>query len=578
MITDDAYTLVTNDAEFSDALSILKMSKAIGVDTETNGLDPHKNNVRLIQLSDGANTFLIDVWKFDDDYIGSVLSDLLATPTITKVLHNAVFDLKFFQVQFRTTIRRIFDTMLAAQMLGSRSASLESVVYDYLGEHLDKTQQRSDWTQYVLGHEQLLYAALDAHMLVPLYEEQKRRLVEQKMAKVAVTEFQVVPAVAEMELTGVKIDLERLDALKAICMVRRGEAVVDFESCMDEPAQTHLEGIDPPPRLNLRSPKQVQEAFSAFGIPLEGTAVDVLKKVDHPAATALLEHRKYSKLLGTYLEPYPTLIHEKTGRIHASFHQCRTTTGRFSCSSPNLQQIPATQEFRNLFVAEKGNMLITADYSQIELRILAELSKDEAMHEAFQEGHDFHTFTAARTFGVPVEEVTKEQRSTGKTLNFALIYGQGPQATAEQIGVSVDEAKEMIEAYFAGFPEVRTWMNRQRKQAKRDGFVRTLLGRKVPLGDDTSRQEREAVNYPIQGSSADITKIALGSLYERFENYEGVKLVNCVHDEIVVEVAKRDAQGVGRSVRHVMETAGTHLIKGVPVVVDVEVAHEWSKG
>lgn len=858
MISADAYTLVTNDSEFSDALSILKMSKAIGVDTETSGLDPYKNNVRLIQLSDGVNTFLIDVWKFDDDYIGSVLSDLLATSTITKVLHNAVFDLKFFQIQFRTTIRRIFDTMLAAQMLGSHSASLESVVYDYLGEHLDKTQQRSDWTQYVLGHEQLRYAALDAHLLVPLYEEQKRQLVEQKMAKVAAVEFQTVPAVAEMERTGVKIDLERLDAFKAVCMVRRGEAVVDFESCMDEPAQMHLDGIDPPPRLNLRSPKQVQEAFSAFGIPLEGTAVDVLKKVDHPAAKALLEHRKYSKLIDTYLDPYPTLVHEKTGRIHASFHQCRTVTGRFSCvsgdtpihttrgtfrideympleddlvvthkeslrqvlrkiykgvdkvfrvcltngaelkctadhkiytprgwqrvadigigdevysyvsfknlyeeprerregieplplrretyprtgledvgyelsqrhvhsedisptrqaesgastsilsledggpepherkewisapqlhrgyrgrswvfdakgrwevcicpqdsygrslgtiepprevrstphrreykeqrhqqlssgnkdrtpiitqetsqvrqitpvgvmgtwdievagdhsyatqgflnhncSAPNLQQCPATQEFRSLFVAEEGNMLITADFSQIELRILAELTQDPTMIEGFNKGYDFHSYTASQTFGVPIEEVTKEQRSAGKTLGFALIYGQGPQATAEQIGVSVDEAKEMIEAYFAEFTKVRTWMDRQRRQAKKDGFVRTLLGRKVPLGDDKNRQEREAINYPIQGSSADITKIALSSLYERFENYENVKLVNCVHDEIVVEAPEEEAQSISEAVRRVMETAGTNLINTVPVAVDVEVAHEWSKG
>jgi len=271
----------------------------------------------------------------------------------------------------------------------------------YADLELDKTARGEDWSGG-LSETQIEYAARDAAVLLPLRESLQEELEEEKLVRVSEIEFRAVAAIAEMELKGIKLDMVRWKELEKTVRQRRDEAALRLESFFPEPEGVlPLEGLGP--RLNLNSPKQITDAFRSIGVELPDTKVWTLLKIEHPAAGALLEYRELQKKLGTYLETYPNFIYEKTGRIHANFLQCRVPTGRLACTSPNIQQIPHEDEFRRCFVAEAGNVLVIADYSQIELRILAEVSEDPAFVEAFQRGDDLHH--------PPVSDGTAEARS-----------------------------------------------------------------------------------------------------------------------------------------------------------------------
>jgi DNA polymerase-1 len=306
-----------------------------------------------------------------------------------------------------------------------------------------------------------------------------------------------------------------------------------------------------------------------------------LLKVDHPAARLLLEYRELQKKLGTYLETYPSFVHPKTGRIHANFLQCRVPTGRLACTSPNIQQIPHEDEFRRCFVAEEGNVLVIADYSQIELRILAEVSDDPAFVEAFQKGEDLHRVTAATMYGVPMDEVTKEQRSDAKRINFGLMYGRGAKSLSAQLGTDEERGRELIDEYFANYPKVQRFLQMTANRAVRDRTLRTLAGRVRKFGpstvaDDRGALRREAMNYPIQGASADIAKLALGYVREELEGLDA-RLINCIHDEFVVECAQEISEEVSERTRAAMIRAGEEILIKVPVDVEVAVSREWRK-
>jgi DNA polymerase-1 len=305
--------------------------------------------------------------------------------------------------------------------------------------------------------------------------------------------------------------------------------------------------------------------------------------VDHPAARALLEYRELQKKLGTYLETYPSFIHPRTGRIHANFLQCRVPTGRLACTSPNIQQIPHEDEFRSCFVAEQSNTLVIADYSQIELRILAEVSGDPEFVRAFREGEDLHSLTAATMFGVEQDEVTKEQRSAAKRINFGLMYGRGAKSLSAQLGTNDEHARTLIDEYFANYPKVQRYLQRTANQAMRDRTLRTLAGRVRKFGDtsglgsvERGALRREAMNYPIQGSSADIAKLALAYVREELEGLDA-RLINCIHDEFVVECAEGIAPEVAERTKAAMNRAGEKILEKVPVEVEVARSREWRK-
>jgi DNA polymerase-1 len=319
--------------------------------------------------------------------------------------------------------------------------------------------------------------------------------------------------------------------------------------------------------INYRSPDQVRRTFQALGFRLRSTGIKELKKIDHPFAKTLVKHRKASKLLSSFVEALPKHINQKTGRIHPEFHQLGTDTGRFTCSKPNLQQIPKEQEWRDLFVAAPGHKIITADYSQIELRILAEFSQDPVFLEAYKAGKDLHQETADQ-IGL--------SRDQAKAINFGLCYGMGSKGLTERLNIPVKEAQCFISAYFRTYPRVKATLDKLGLKALSAGYSETPLGRKryFKPADSFSAQkslERKGRNTPIQSTCGDILKKAILYLSD-------FKIINLVHDEIVFEVPEDQASlETVQQIRDSMTRAGEEFIRSVPVVVDLTVNDVWRK-
>jgi DNA polymerase I-like protein with 3'-5' exonuclease and polymerase domains len=574
-----SYRLVTDARELPSIAETLADAEAIGADIETTALDPRDGKTRLLQLATPEETFVIDVFAVRDL---SPLKGVLESGPV-KAFHNSKFDYQFLLAEHGVSLSPLFDTMLAAQLLdgGEYGASyaLEAVAEHYLDEAVDKSARREDWSGG-LSHRQLEYAARDAAILLPLRERLAGKLEEERLSYISVIEFGAVAAIAEMELAGVKLDLARWKELEKTVRERRDKTALALDAQFPEPeGMLPLEGLGP--RLNLNSPKQITDAFLSLGIELPDTKVWTLLKIDHPAARLLLEYRELQKKLGTYLETYPSFVHPKTGRIHANFLQCRVPTGRLACTNPNIQQIPHEDEFRRCFVAEEGYVLVIADYSQIELRILAEVSDDPAFVHAFQNGEDLHRVTAATMYGVPIDDVTKEQRTAAKRINFGLMYGRGARSLSAQLGTDEERGRQLIDEYFANYPKVQRFLQRTANRAVRDRELRTLAGRvrkfgNVPVADDRGAMRREAMNYPIQGAASDIAKLALGYVREELEGLDA-RLINCIHDEFVVECREEISGEVSERTRAAMMRAGEEILNRVPVDVEVAVSREWRK-
>ncbi|MEJ7819310.1 MAG: bifunctional 3'-5' exonuclease/DNA polymerase [Rubrobacteraceae bacterium] len=573
------YRLITDAKDLSAVAETLKDAEAIGTDTETTALSPRDGEVRLLQLAMPGETFVIDLFEVTDL---SPLKEVLESGPV-KVLHNAKFDYAFLYALHGISLSPLFDTMLAAQLLdgGAQGASysLSAVAERYLQETPDKSEQRSDWSGE-LSRRQIEYAARDAEVLLPLRERLSAALELEDLGLVSRIEFAAVSSLAEMELAGIKLDVAKWKELEIAVRERRDRAALALDSHFPEPdGMLPLEGLGP--RLNLNSPRQITDAFKSLGIDLPDTKVWTLLKVDHPAAKDLLQYRELQKKLGTYLETYPKFIHPKTGRIHASFLQCRVPTGRLACTNPNVQQIPHEDEFRSCFVAEQGNTLVIADYSQIELRILAEVSGDPAFVNAFQDGDDLHRVTAATMYGVTMEEVSKDQRTAAKRINFGLMYGRGAKSLSAQLGTDEERGRKLIEEYFANYPKVQRFLQKTASRATRERTSRTLAGRirkfgDAPVENDKGAMRREAMNYPIQGSSADIAKLALAYMRQELTGMDA-RLINSIHDEFVVECAEDLAPEVSKKMEKAMIRAGEKLLKKVPVEVEVVVSREWMK-
>lgn len=576
-----SYRLISAADDLSAVADALQDAEAIGLDTETTGLSPRDGRIRLLQLAISEETFVVDVFATGDL---SPLREVLEDGPV-KILHNAKFDHAFLWAEHGISPSPIFDTMLAAQLLDGgeygKSYSLQAVAERYLEEEVDKSARREDWSGE-LSERQLEYAARDAEILLPLRERLAAGISENKLGTVSRIEFGAVASIAEMELAGIKLDLERWKELEANVRERRDHVAERLASFFPAPdGVLPLEGLSP--RLNLNSPQQVMEAFGSLGMELQDTKNWTLMKLDHPAAEALLEYRELQKKLGTYLETYPKFVHHETGRIHANFYQCRVPTGRLACSNPNVQQVPHEDEFRSCFVAEEGYSLVVADYSQVELRILAEVSGDPGFVTAFQEGEDLHRVTAATMLGIEKDTVTKEQRTAAKRINFGLAYGLGAKGLAVQLDTEEARARKLMEEYFANYPKVQQYLQETANRALKTRRLRTLSGRLRKFAEasglespDRGALRREAMNFPIQGTSADIAKLAL--IYIRKELWDlDARLINSIHDEFVVECAEALAEEVSERTRSAMIRAGEVLLKKVPVEVEVGVSREWSK-
>lgn len=580
-VTIAVRTPILDAAALAAAVPRLMGAEAVALDLETTALAPMDGRIRLLSLAVPGETFMIDL-----DAVPNLapLRPLLVAPKPFKIIHNAKFDLRWLSWHFALRVQGVFDTMLASQLLGEAPGhGLEAVTGHYLGEALDKSQQRSDWSG-ALSAAQLDYAARDVEVLLRLRQVLRPQLIDAGLTRIAALEFATAGAVAEMENAGVLLDVPAWQRLLGQMQQQHEALSTELQQAL---AGTRAQLALLPelaPALNLNSTQQLQRSLAKLGIEVadthERTLMDV--KDRHPIIARILEYRGLQKAISSYGEGLLNHVHPATGRIHANFQQLVTTTGRFSCSAPNLQNIPATAEYRTCFVPPPGFKLVVADYSQIELRILAEMSGDAAFRKAFDQGLDLHRMTAAEMFWVPFDAVTKEQRNAAKGINFGLVYGRGAASLAAQLGVDVEKAKELIQRYFETYKGVAAWLKQTARVAVREKELRSIGGRRAIFKFDESDRsqvaavERQGKNFPIQATNSDIIKQAMVSLVDALPAY-GARLVNCVHDELVVEAPTERADEVADFVRTTMEAAATAYLKTTPVVVEVQVADAWLK-
>ena len=579
------YELITEPSRLAEVIAALSDEPIIAVDTETTGLDPLVDDtLLLVQVATPDHAYLIDARRVDPRPLRRILED----DRSLKLLQNAKFDYKMLRSQVGITTRRMYDTMLAERVLTagiSREIGLAALAQKYAGITLDKSI-RSSFAGKTgeFSEDQLRYAARDALVLFTVYKKQRDELRREVLVNIASLEFKTLVAVGEMELAGCLIDKDRWRKIIVGAQAERDRCAEELGLLIAHavPQQSLFGG----PAINLNSNAQLLETFARMDIHLPDTMEATLMKYNQPAIKKLLEYRGFEKTLSAFGEKFLELIHPKTGRIHPDFNQLGADTGRFSCTNPNIQQIPATSDFRSCFVPAAGYKLITCDYSQAELRILAQLSEDPAFVEAFQSGGDLHRLTASQMFQVPPDLVDKKQRSAAKVINFGLAYGRGPAALGVQLGVSTEEAKRLIDQYFKAYSGIQRWLDRAGKEAVRKGFSTTLMGRKryyAPLDQNDPEYnkkrasiERQGKNSPIQGANADMTKLALIGLNEALQGYDA-RVVNTVHDEIVVEAREDQSEAVCQIVEHEMVKAGSQIITLVPVVADAKIADFWSK-
>jgi DNA polymerase-1 len=579
------YQLITKSDELAPALAALWASPVIGLDTETTGLDAHSARVRLLQLGTPERSWIIDLFHFPADALAPV-KELLGAPHPVKVAHNAKFDAKFLLKHMGVRLGGIFDTYLASLLASAGNESdrhsLEAVVQRYLGIQLDKSAQVSDWSGELVGY-QLDYAARDAAILLPLREKILERLDEFDLMVVAGIEFECVLPIAEMELAGFYLDAGRWRAQLERVRAAHREAADALQSELGRGA-SQMSLFDAPPQINLDSPQQVRDALARIGIEVEGTSEWKLHKLarEHAVIRQLLEYRSLSKSLSSYGESMLDFIHPVTGRLHADFRQIGSPTGRITCSQPSLQQVPHSVEYRSCFRAPEGRKLVIADFSQIEMRILADFSRDRALTQAFHSGADLHRTTASQMLGVELESVTPAQREQAKSLNYGIVYGMGAEGLANRIDSSVQEAEVLIEKYFAAYPGVDRWLRDAAERAVKEGRSRTASGRLWVYNFDVfdraqmAQMRRVGKNAPIQGTASDIFKRAMTLVYKGLQGKDA-QIVNLIHDEIVVECAEAIAEDVAGIVEGAMAAAGREFLTRIPVIVEAVVSDAWLK-
>ncbi len=589
------YQVIRTESELRQAIEALSSQPAIGLDTETTDLDPHTSRLRLIQLAatDGVRIIDLDAFPNGDrrhsDTFAS-LRRLLVAPKPIKIAHNAKFDAKFIKYNLGTDLGGVFDTLLASQLVSAGDIEerhgLDTVASRYLNEAVDKSERLSNWN-FELSEAQLEYAARDAAILLPLRDKLIERLRSDSLVRCAQLEFECVMPVVDIELAGFYMHKDRWLEQLAIVDKRRDELAEQLQEVLaEESSQGSLFGGPQRDDINLDSHQQLTQALQRLGIPVpESTRNWKLQPLaaQYPIVEKLLEYRTVQKALTSYGQNVVELINPVTGRLHADFRQIGAPTGRFACTNPNIQQVPHAIEYRRCFSGHpEGRKLIIADYSQIELRILAEFSNDSVFMDAFNSGADLHKVTAAQVFNVSVDQVSKEQRDFAKRLNFGVVYGIGPQRFAIMTGTGVPEAENVLRKYFATYKGLDTYLREAANRAVREKQARTGSGRLVRFRfDEQDRQQismtqRNGKNTPIQGPSADILKRALRLLNDDLKD-TSARIVNIIHDEIVVEADSDQAEEIAMKVERAMVAAGQEYLETVPVKVETEIADEWVK-
>jgi DNA polymerase-1 len=581
--------LVASDDDYRDLLAVLNDAALIAFDTETTGTDPLRSEAVGLSFAvregeawylplAGATPSLLDAetWQLDPTTQKfEPIALALQRPDAQLVAHNAKFDLEVLRVLSVTIDKPVYDTMLAQFLCdpGGRGLGLKQMAFDYFGwqmteitELIGKGRKQISMREVPVA-QAAAYAAADADATLRLWKILEPKLVQRSQAKLFhEVEVPLIHVLTDMEMTGVALDVKYL-----------GELSTEITTRLRELEKSIYESVGS--IFNINSPKQLGEVlFGRLGLPAQSrtstgalsTSAEVLDELRdrHPVVPLLLEHRELSKLQGTYVEALPRLINPTTGRLHTDFNQAGAVTGRLSSSNPNLQNIPNRSDMghrvRKAFIPRAGWRLISADYSQVELRILAHLADDPTMKEAFARGEDIHATTAAVIYDTPLHDVTSMQRSNAKRINFGIAYGMGPQALAAGTGMTMHEAADFIHRYFERFPRVHEWLANTKRLAAEQGYVETLLGRhryfpELQQGAPEQmkrRAEREAINHPVQGSAADIMKIAMIRIHTALaaQHYQA-RMTLQVHDELVFDCPQHELDAVRALVRIEMEGA-----------------------
>ena len=595
------YETLLTEADLNRWVEKLKQVKLFALDTETDNLDYMAANLVGISfaLENGEAAYL----PLQLDYLGApktlekttalaLLKPILENPAIQKVGQNFKYDLTIFARNGIDVQGVAFDTMLESYVLNSTGRhNMDDLAKRYLGHQTISFEEIAGKGKNQLTFNQIPlekateYAAEDADVTMKLQQVLWEKLSKEPTLEKLFKEMELplLSVLSRMERRGVLIDSDAL--------FLQSNEIANRLSELEE--QAYVLAGQP---FNLASTKQLQEIlFDKLGLPViqktpkgaPSTNEEVLEELafSHELPKVLVEHRGLSKLKSTYTDKLPQMVNLQTGRVHTSYHQAVTATGRLSSSDPNLQNIPIRNEegrrIRQAFIAREGFTVVAADYSQIELRIMAHLSQDQGLINAFTQGKDIHRSTAAEIFGVALDEVTSEQRRNAKAINFGLIYGMSAFGLSRQLGIGRADAQSYMDLYFKRYPGVQTFMHDIREKAKAQGYVETLFGRRLYLPDINSSNgmrrkaaERVAINAPMQGTAADIIKRAMIQLDQKLQNDPDIAMIMQVHDELVFEVRSEKVAFYSELIKTQMESAADLV---VPLIVDVGQGTNWDE-
>lgn len=595
------YQTVITETQLDDLIKTIKEAKVVALDTETDGL--YSMGARLVGLSFsikagqawyvpvGHNGTILDE-QLDKKLVLDRLTPWLESDQHLKVLQNAKFDTHVLANEGVALKGIEHDTMLMAYVLdSSKRVGMDELMQRYLGRSGISFEDICGKGASAITFDQVPidkaseYACEDADVTLQLYQVMLPLIeAEEGLKRIYALEMQVSPVLTIIERNGVKLDEASLGEQSRVFAKRLDELEKEAHDIVGEP-------------FNLNSPRQLGTIlFEKMSLPVikktpkgaPSTDEETLNKLaeDYPLPKLILEYRSLAKLKSTYTDKLPTMIWPATGRVHTSYSQASVVTGRLSSSEPNLQNIPVRSEegrrIRRAFIAEPGKVILAADYSQIELRVMAHISGDKGLRQAFAEGKDIHRSTAAEIFSVAqIEDVSAEQRYSAKAINFGLIYGMGVFGLAKTLNITRDAAKLYIDRYFARYPGVADYMENIKKEASDNGFVETVFGRRLwfteiqgAKGPRKANAERQAINAPMQGTAADLIKMAMVDV-QRFIDKKQLKtrMIMQVHDELVLEVPEDEKELMRKTLPELMSGVAE---LSVPLIAEVEMGHNWS--
>lgn len=593
------YHVVATTEDLDKVVNRLSVAKTFAFDTETTGLNPMTAQVVGISLSVKAGeAYYIPVGHVVLDVVKQLpleqvierIKPVFEDSNITKMGHNGKFDMMVLAECGVNVAGLSFDSMIAAHLLGEKSLGLKALAFSKLGIEMTPIKELigSGAKQLSMAQVDIMqateYASADADMTLRLSNLLGKELNEYGLMKLFnEVEMPLVPVLLLMERNGIALDTGILNEMSQSL----GGQITGLEKKIYQEVK-HEFNINSPQQLGKVLFEEMQLPTLRRGKTKYSTDASVLEELKpvHPIASYIIEYRQLTKMKSTYIDALPVLVNPRTGRIHTSFNQTRTTTGRLSSSDPNMQNIPIRGELggqvRQAFIAPAGSKLLGGDYSQIDLRALAHLSRDENLMKAFQHDEDIHTATAVQIFGVEASQVTADMRRFAKTINFGVIYGMSGYGLEQATDFSRQEAGNFIKAYFEKYPGVRKYLDATKEQAHRDGYVETLLGRRRYIPDIHSKNwqvreaaERMAINMPVQGTSADIIKVAMINLYREMAKQRlKSKMLLQVHDELVFEVPEGEMDIIRKLTTDIMSSA---VKLDVPLKVDTKTGRNWGE-